>query len=45
MPDGVIAGGWEYAIAAYVVTAVGLIVYAWSLRLRRRRLEHEDLER
>lgn len=31
MPEGVIVGGWSYVIAAYGVTAVGLIVHAWSL--------------
>jgi lipopolysaccharide export LptBFGC system permease protein LptF len=36
MPEGVIAGGWSYVIAAYSITAVGLAAYAWSLvhRLR-----------
>jgi hypothetical protein len=34
MPEGVIVGGWEYVIAAYVVTAVGLIAYTWSMVAR-----------
>jgi len=38
MPEGVIAGGWSYVIAAYTVTAVGLSVYVWSLASRLRRL-------
>ena len=31
MPEGVIAGGWSYVIAAYALTAVGLLAYGWSL--------------
>jgi len=44
MPDGVIAGGWPYVIAAYGVTAVVMVLYAWSLRRRGRvqRWEEED---
>jgi lipopolysaccharide export LptBFGC system permease protein LptF len=41
MPDGVIVGGWSYVIAAYSITAVGLIAYAWSLVHRRRKAELE----
>ncbi len=44
MPEGVIAGGWGYVIAAYSVTAVGLIAYTWSLRARLRRVNESDLE-
>jgi heme exporter protein D len=33
----VIAGGWGYVIAAYSITVLGLIGYAVSLKLRRRR--------
>lgn len=36
MPEGVIAGGWSYVIAAYTVTAVGLSVYIWTLVSRLR---------
>jgi len=42
MPDGVIVGGWEYVIAAYTVTAVGLSIYAWTLLARLRRAEREE---
>lgn len=31
MPEGVIAGGWGYVIAAYSVTAVVLVFYAAAL--------------
>jgi hypothetical protein len=34
--SGVIAGGWEYVIAAYVATAVALGGYAASVFLRYR---------
>jgi hypothetical protein len=33
-PEGVIIGGWNYVVAAYVVTAAVLVGYAWSLRSR-----------
>jgi hypothetical protein len=33
-PEGVIIGGWNFVVAAYVVTAAVLVVYAWSLRSR-----------
>ena len=39
MPDGVIVGGWSYVVAAYSITAAGLIAYAWSLVHRRRKSE------
>ena len=39
MPDGVIVGGWSYVVAAYSITAAGLIAYAWSLFHRRRKSE------
>ena len=35
-PSGVIAGGWEYVIAAYTATAVILLGYAASLIARYR---------
>lgn len=34
MPEGVIAGGWNYVIAAYSLTGVVFVVYAWSLLAR-----------
>jgi hypothetical protein len=37
--SGVIAGGWEFVIAAYSITAVALIIYGVSLVSRLRR-EH-----
>ena len=41
MSEGVIVGGWSYVIAAYLVTAVGLIAYWWSLS-RRGNSDHEE---
>lgn len=41
-PEGVVAGGWAFAIAAYVITALGLSVYAWSLVSRLRKANRED---
>ncbi len=40
MPEGVILGGWNFVIAAYSITAVGLVLYAWSL-IRRTRQQHQ----
>lgn len=45
MPEGVIAGGWSYVTAAYVITVVGLLLYGWSLLRRwrdeaRREVDH-----
>jgi hypothetical protein len=37
-PEGVIIGGWNFVVAAYVVTAVVLAAYAWSVRSRLARL-------
>jgi hypothetical protein len=37
MNEGIIIGGWNYVIAAYSITAVGLVAYAWSLVHRRRK--------
>ena len=42
MSEGVIIGGWGYVVAAYSITAVGLVGYIWSLRARHRRLKKED---
>ena len=33
-PEGVIIGGWSFVIAAYSITSVGLLLFAWSLRSR-----------
>ncbi len=41
-PDGVIIGRWGYVIAAYAVTAVGLLIYAWSLRRRLKSARQKD---
>jgi hypothetical protein len=32
---GKIVGGWEYVIAAYVLTLLGIVVYSASLWVRR----------
>jgi heme exporter protein D len=43
MPEGVIVGGWAYVIAAYSITTVTLIVFAWRILKRRKNLsERED---
>ena len=44
MSEGVIIGGWNYVIAAYSITATGLILYTWSLvaRYRRSTRDNED---
>ena len=36
MNGGVIVGGWNFVIAAYVLTGTGLIAYAVSLFMRNR---------
>jgi hypothetical protein len=45
MMTGVIEGGWEFVIAAYVVTALALGLYTLSVAMRyrseRARLERE----
>ena len=41
-PEGVIIGGWSFVIAAYTVTAVGLLLFAWSLRRRLRASERKE---
>lgn len=45
-PAGVIVGGWSYAIAAYSITAIGLILYTWSLvaRLKNAQLSKDPSE-
>ncbi|MFQ5351024.1 MAG: CcmD family protein [Thermoanaerobaculia bacterium] len=42
MSEGMIVGGWSYVIAAYAITAVGLVGYFWSLRRRQHHLDNED---
>jgi hypothetical protein len=42
--SGVIAGGWEYVVAAYVVTGMVLLGYAVSI-LARLRAESRRAER
>jgi CcmD family protein len=44
MSEGVIVGGWNYVIAAYVITGAGLTLYIWSLvaRLRNSHNREED---
>ena len=42
MSEGVIIGGWDYVIAAYSITAAGLIGYAWSLVYRCRRIGQKN---
>lgn len=42
MPEGIIAGGWAYVIAAYSITALGLAAYIWSLKLRSRKGADHD---
>jgi len=43
-PTGVIVGGWEYVIAAYIASAVILLGYACSVvwRYRREQTRHDD---
>ena len=40
--EGVIIGGWSYVVAAYTITAAGLVSYIWSLFARARRFQDED---
>jgi hypothetical protein len=35
-PTGRIQGGWEYVMAAFILTWAGLVLYPLSLWLRRR---------
>ena len=44
MPEGVIAGGWSYVIAAYSLTAVGLVAHGWSLWRRWREVTERTFE-
>ena len=45
MPEGVIAGGWGYVIAAWGITAAVLIVYAALLKKRLRDAQREGGEK
>ena len=42
-PSGVVTGGWEYVIAAYVVSLVILVSYTASVVLRYRAEVERDL--
>ncbi len=42
MAEGTIIGGWGYVIAAYSVTVVGLLAYAWRLVTGRLPSREED---
>lgn len=44
VPEGVVTGGWPYAIAAYTITFTALVIYTWSLvsRLKKARQEEEE---
>ena len=41
-PMGVIAGGWNFVIAAYSITATGLVLYTWSLIRRTRQQKQKE---
>jgi hypothetical protein len=41
-PAGVIVGGWSFVVAAYSITAAGLILYTWSLLQRIRRQKSKE---
>ena len=43
-PEGVVTSGWPYAIAAYVITGLGLTAYAWSLAHRLKVANKEEQE-
>jgi hypothetical protein len=40
--EGVIIGGWSYVVAAYTITAAGLVAYILSLFARERRFKDKD---
>ncbi len=44
MSEGVIIGGWNYVVAAYSITAAGLLLYFLSLvaRYRKSSRQNED---
>ena len=41
MSEGVIVGGWSYVVAAYSITAAGLVLYVWSLFARYRKTSRQ----
>lgn len=42
MPEGIIVGGWNFVIAAYSITAAGLVLYTWSLIRRTRQQAQKE---
>lgn len=42
MSEGVIIGGWSYVVAAYSITAAGLILYLLSLLARSRKSSRDS---
>ena len=42
MPEGVVVGGWGFVIAAYTITAAGLVIYTLTLIARKRRMERKN---
>ena len=44
MFEGVVVGGWQFIIPAYLITTVVLAAYVWSIGARRRRLERNEDE-
>lgn len=44
MPEGVLTGGWEFVVAAYLVTAIGLAGYGIGLWRRLRDAQARDAD-
>ena len=42
MTEGVITGGWNYVVAAYSITSLGLALYALSLIARSRSIDRNE---
>lgn len=42
MSEGVIIDGWSYVVAAYSITAAGLVAYIWSLITRYRKSSQQS---
>ena len=42
MPEGVVTGGWQFIVPAYLITTVVLAAYVWSISARRKRLEKKE---
>ncbi|HEY0372091.1 MAG TPA: hypothetical protein VGD79_08810 [Thermoanaerobaculia bacterium] len=40
--NGIVQGGWEFVIAAYSITAIGLIAYTISVVARLREAKRHD---